>query len=168
MECELCQACKQTRDRSNPFAVAETRHMLIMLGWYQPIELAGNTVVLTKNHVPDFGHLTRLAARSIEEDIELVSQACLNTFEAKRVDAAVSNDGHYMIHIYPRYSKDACRLDQIPVGTIFNKSTVPDQQRLSDLRCALQAKLAERFHVHERDDFKLAIIQKTVYPPHLL
>jgi len=169
-DCALCQVIGQTRERTNPFAVAETRASLIVLGWYQ--YYPGYTLIIARQHVHEL-HKLRDHSHAYLEDVALVSAAVHDAFDAVHLNIMFLGNQvrHLHGHIFPRHASDpnpTGNIWDVPVEVREAKSTVPDKQRLNDMRAVLQARLTQIYHKHDREDLTCALTQQTIWPPHLL
>jgi len=168
--CALCQAIGQTRERTNPFAVAETRASLIVLGWYQ--HFTGYTLVIAKQHIRNI-HDLRDNRFGFMDDLLLVSEAVSESFDAPQTNLLILGNQvpHLHIHIFPRHKNDpnpTGNVWDVPIEVREAKSKVPDKQRLADMRTVLQARLTQIYHKHNREDLTVTLTQQTIWPPHLL
>lgn len=153
--CGFCQSVRSTRERTNPFAVAETAVSLIALGWYQP--KPGITLVMAKSHT------RTMLSNLFEQDLRLVKEAVQKAFPIEELQVVADEDtAHLNVTIYP--VGDVARL---PQAERENPAVVPDKKQLAAMRAKLQARLAELYHGSTREDFSLCLIQQTIYPPQL-
>lgn len=169
-DCALCRAITLAGERKNPFAITETRASFIALGWYQ--YFTGYTLVIAKQHVQQL-HDLHENRRSFLDDIILVSEAVQLAYEPKHLNILFLGNQvkHLHAHFFPRRGSEADlqkNIWDVPVEVREHKSTVPNKERISDLRAVLQAKLTDVYFRAGRDDLKLALTQQTIYPPQLL